>query len=172
MIVNFIGFYLAWIGLVLVGNLFIPFAIGLIALHLSMVVKSSRLRIAEVKLITSLVIVGVIVDNALTYFSVFNFPGNSSINFIAIPLWLVVLWACFAATIAHSLKPIGHSRLLQAAIGAVFAPMSYVAGQKLGAVEFVYSFLNTYIVLAVVWAFLLILSFQLKHFFFEREANE
>ena len=168
MVVNFVGFYLAWFGLILLGNTFIPIDIALIAAHLIIVVKAPEKRFAELKLITAIVIIGLLVDNALTAFSVFNFPNTSSSSFDAflIPLWLVVLWACFAATIAHSMQVMAKSKLLQVCVGAVFAPMSYIAGEKFGAVEFGYSLSVTFFILALVWSILLVSCFVLKDYFF------
>ena len=72
-----------------------------------------------------------------------------------VPLWLVLLWGAFAATLAHSLDTLRSKPLLSALVGGIFAPLSYLAGANFGAVDLGYSLMTTYITLCVVWGFTL-----------------
>ena len=49
-------------------------------------------------------------------------------------LWMVVLWTAFAATLRHSLHWTRRRYVLSVVAGAVFGPLAYVAGEKLGAI--------------------------------------
>ena len=100
--------------------------------------------------------IGITVDNVWVQLSVFDFGQRAFI-----PLWLVVLWACFAATLGHSLKFLTKSIYFQVIAGAVFAPLSYFAGERLSAVGFGYSHYFTFLLLSVSWALLMVIFFKL-----------
>ena len=53
-----------------------------------------------------------------------------------IPFWLVMLWACFGATLCHSLRFLAEYKILQILVGGGFAPLSYLAGYQFQVVEF------------------------------------
>ena len=162
MLFNLIGFNISWFGLVLLGQSFIPFALFWLGLHLYFC-KSSQ---AEFKLILSITIVGTLVDSILLSLDVLVFSER-----LIIPFWLITLWAAFAATIAHSLKFLAKSKKLQFIIGFIFPPLSYIGGASLSAVEFGYNLLVTYLILASIWAVLLVLFFYLKERFYSQEVQ-
>jgi len=70
------------------------------------------------------------------------------------PYWLVVMWLLFATTINHSLSWLVHKPLIAMVMGAVFGPMAFIAGEKLGAVVFVNQ-VAAMLALAVGWAILM-----------------
>ena len=153
MLVNIIGYNIIWFGLVYWGNLFMPISLLLLTAHLYFVAKGH----GELKLIFMITLIGFFVDSLLQYFSVFVFTSPNHI-----PYWLIMLWACFGATICHSLRFLDGSRVLQAIVGGLFAPLSYIAGYKLQAVNFGYSLIITYVVLSVIWAMLFVLFYSFK----------
>lgn len=157
MLINLLGFNLSWFGLILLGNSFIPLSLLWLGLHLYW---CKHLK-AEVKLILVIVTIGIFVDTALSLAGVLIFPGQQFI-----PLWLITLWAAFAATIAHSLQFLSRSILLQVLVGFMFPPLSYLGGASLSSVELGYSQVMTYLILALVWSSLLVLFFNLKEFFY------
>src|SRR5690554_7704503 len=59
-------------------------------------------------------------------------PEHSS---FIIPLWLILLWASFAATILHSMAWLLEKTWLAALLGAIAAPWSYYAGSLLKSIE-------------------------------------
>lgn len=162
MLFNLLAFNLSWFGLILLGNLFIPLTLVWLGMHLYW----CKHAIAEIKLILSIVLIGTLVDNLLLSAGILIFPHH---HFI--PLWLITLWAAFAATIAHSLQFLASSTLLQALIGFIFPPLSYLGGASLTSVEFGYSQLATYFILASIWSILLVLFFHLKEIFYGREIK-
>ncbi|KGJ91495.1 DUF2878 domain-containing protein [Colwellia psychrerythraea] len=151
--INLFGFNLVWLGLVSWGNHFIPFGFLFLISHIFFIAQSSR----EVQLILVVTVFGILVDSALVYYNVFIFDDGRHI-----PFWLMVLWPCFATTISHSLRFLSHSKPLQLFVGAVCAPLSYIAGHKLQAVDFGQSIASTYLLLSVIWAGLFVLFFYIK----------
>lgn len=163
MLLNLLGFNLSWFGLILLGNIFIPFSLFWLGLHLYWCEQVKP----EVKLILSIVLIGILVDTLLFSANILIFPNH---HFI--PFWLITLWAAFAATVAHSLQLLAHSRLLQALIGFIFPPLSYLGGASLSSVELGYGQLITFFILASVWSVLMVLFFHLKEIFYGRVKND
>jgi hypothetical protein len=163
MLFNLIGFNISWFGLVLLGKIFIPFALFWLGLHLYFCKKP----LAEFKLILSITLIGTLVDSTLLFLDVLQFHDR-----MIIPFWLITLWATFAATIAHSLKFLANSKILQFTIGFIFPPLSYIGGASLSAVEFGYNLLVTYFILASIWGGLIVLFFSLKERFYFQEIQE
>ncbi len=157
MLLNLLGFNLSWIGLVFFGNTFIPVTLLWLSLHLYWCKQVK----AEISLILSIVLIGTLVDSTLLLAEILIFP-----NYHFMPLWLMTLWAAFAATVAHSLQFLARSTLLQAVIGFIFPPLSYICGASLLSVDFGYSQLATYFILASIWSVLMVLFFHLKEIFY------
>lgn len=159
---NLVGFNLAWFGLVYWGNNFIPLCLLLLVAHFIFIAKSQN----EIPLILAITFIGISVDSVLVHFNVFIFVNGGHI-----PFWLMMLWACFATTISHSLRFLSTSKVLQFFVGGIFAPLSYIAGYKFQAVEFGQSMASTYLLLSVIWAGLFILFFYLKGKFIKAEVS-
>ncbi|XQW83389.1 DUF2878 domain-containing protein [Thalassotalea piscium] len=161
MLLNIIGFYISWFGLVLLGNSFIPIALLLLCIHLYYLSDVSD----ETLLILCITFIGIVVDSLLQLFNVFSFSGSH------IPFWLMVLWASFAATISHSLKVLASSRRFQFLVGGIVAPLSYLAGYKLKVIDFNQSLFVTYIVLGIIWANLFVLFFYLQSIIYKKDKH-
>ncbi|MCO4797668.1 MAG: DUF2878 domain-containing protein [Colwelliaceae bacterium] len=153
MLLNLLGFNLSWFGLILLGNIFIPLSLLWLGLHLYLCKDLKN----ELKLILTIVVIGTLVDTTLLSLDILIFPEHHSI-----PLWLITLWACFAATVAHSLQFLAQSSLLQVIIGFFIPPLSYLGGASLSAVELGYSHVTTYFILASIWSVLMVLFFHFK----------
>lgn len=162
MILNALGFQMCWLGLVLLGNSFVPFAIILLAIHLFFLSKGEY----EVLLVITIVCIGSLVDTFLTLSHIFVF---NSVLFV--PAWLIVLWACFACTITHSLSFLRNWPVLQVVTGLFIAPLSYFAGNKFNVVEFSYSPLITFFMLGVIWSVLMLLFFRLEFLLIQENSD-
>ena len=152
MLINIVGFNLCWFGLVWFGNDFIPFACLFLLMHL----YYSNVR-REHLLIITITFTGILVDSLLYGFGFYQFEQLGHI-----PFWLMVLWACFATTIAHSLHFLSVSKCWQMIVGAMFVPLSYIAGYQFGAVVFSHPILISYVALSLIWCLLLPLFFLFK----------
>ncbi|MES2627163.1 MAG: DUF2878 family protein [Pseudomonadota bacterium] len=108
---------------------------------------------------------GVLVDQLLTSAGLFVFSEKY------IPAWLIVLWLHFGLVLPQGLRFLAAlPRWLQVATGALAGPLSYFAGQQLGAVDFGLSVYPTMLLLATVWAMLLPLLLELTNIC-ERRKN-
>lgn len=143
MIINAILFNALWLGLVAIGNPFIPLAIAGLCFHLYIVDQPLH----EAKIIAAIAAVGLLTDVLLTFSGIFIFEHT--------PYWLLVLWLAFASTMNHSLKWVARIPYAAHVCGALFAPLSYLAAERFGAVSFGLSSLYTYLLLGLVWLVLL-----------------
>jgi hypothetical protein len=162
MLFNLIGFNISWFGLVILGQSYIPFALFWLGLHLFF----CKNPLAEFKLILSITFIGTLVDSTLLFLDILLFTER-----LIIPFWLITLWAAFSATIAHGLKFLAHSKVLQFTTGFIFPPLSYIFGASLSVVDFGYNLLVTYFVLASIWGGLMVLFFFLKERFYYQEIG-
>lgn len=135
MISNFILFQIGWFSVVLsaasgqayIGSLIIA---AIIVFHLF----TTKHRSNEIILIVLTLIVGLIWDSLMSMSGLFIYESGILLAQIA-PYWILAMWALFATTINYSMSWIkGRIRIAMIA-GAVFGPLSYYAGYKLGAVD-------------------------------------
>lgn len=124
----------------------IALALALAALHcLAAPQPAQEIRLAALSLVA-----GIPVDSLLQHFSVIEFrgmaPGGLS------PPWLWMLWVLFALTLNSSLSFLKSCHWsLVALLGAIFGPVSYLVGARLGAASFEASAVSLG-VLALTWA--------------------
>ncbi|MCB1136761.1 MAG: DUF2878 domain-containing protein [Chlamydiia bacterium] len=68
------------------------------------------------------------------------------------PLWLTSLYALFAMTVDHSLAWIQRHWSLAVISGALGGAFSYIAGERVHAVHFLWSYSTVVVAIAIVWA--------------------
>lgn len=130
---NALGFQAGWWACVLGAAqgwqwLAIAFSLLLVALHFLFLPQRS----ADVRLALSGLLMGVAVDSLLQGFSVISFAG-ARLGSLS-PPWLWMLWVLFALTLRSSLSfLLGLHWSLVAALGAVFGPLTYIVGARMGA---------------------------------------
>jgi hypothetical protein len=161
-LINLVGFNLSWFGLVYWGDAFIPISVSLLLIHLYFYGQKNH----ELLLVLLITLIGVFVDSLLQYFNIFVFEHSTHI-----PLWLIALWACFAATLCHSLDFLSRHKVLQLLVGGFLAPLSYVAGYKLNAVDFTLPLTTTYLILSLIWSILFICFYAVKHSLANKEVS-
>lgn len=79
------------------------------------------------------------------------------------PIWVVALWLSFGSVLQTTSRLLGPHRLLKAAaLGAIFGPLSYAAGQRLGAAVIMEPSWVAYCAIAAGWGLSLpaLLAFQ------------
>lgn len=151
---NLVGFQLIWWSLVLWGNAAVPFALLLLLAHL--VLHSSPRK--ELQLILVAALLGFAADSLLTLSGVFLF----SPAYLLPPLWLLVLWFAFAATLNQTLNWFSRRYRLAALIGGPGGSSTYLAASELGAVSLGPGSLPAVALLTLVWALLFPLLVWLK----------
>ena len=103
----------------------------------------------EIILIISGIILGFFVDSSFKFLSILSYvPLDSS--FLA-PLWIIAMWAGFCATLNHSLSWLKGNNIISFLMGAIFGPLSYLAGQKMGIIYFLVSPFYALTILAIAW---------------------
>lgn len=141
---NILLYQCIWIFSIFWGNIGACFGIALLLLHLTI----SKKRQADLRIMGSLLLIGLIVDGTLSQlnFFIFTTPGTP------IPFWLSVIWLGLAITPHHSLSWMKHKPLLSIFFGAIGGPLAYWAGVRLGAATFTNELLPSLAILACIWA--------------------
>ncbi len=111
----------------------------------------SRRHSSDLKLVVLSIILGLIVDSIWVQTGLMVFTDARPWGNIA-PAWIILLWIGFALTINHSLGWLTAHPLLAPLMGLIGGPLSYLAGLKLGAVEFHADTLVVSVYLAIAWA--------------------
>lgn len=144
LVVNAIGFQCCWAACVIGDSAWAAVVVPLFFMWHWVQRKPN-----EVKLIAAVTLFGALYDSTLFKLGLFNFPEHTG---FFIPLWLILLWAAFAATILHSMAWLLAKPWLAALLGAIAAPWSYYAGSLLKSIELTSPVL---VVIALVWGALL-----------------
>lgn len=155
LITNFLLFQIGWFACVLggaydqviIGSMI---AIAVIAYHLYQANDTAR----EIRLLILALIIGLVFESIFTFQGLARYSHGQVFDFIA-PLWMILMWPLFATTLNLSMRWLkGLTPLLIAMVGAIFAPLAYYAGNRLGAVEYDHFNLSM-IIIATAWALLL-----------------
>ncbi len=135
-VLNFVAFQLCWLACV-VGA-----AKGLRVLGVAAVVAWSVVHLAssaisverEAGLMLAAAALGFFGDSALIVGGWLQFPSHAQLG-APTTVWMVALWVAFSTTLGHSLGWLRGRYWLGALGGAVFGPLAYWAGSRLGAVD-------------------------------------
>jgi hypothetical protein len=126
---NFAGFQAVWLACVISaasGKPWIGLAVfaAVMTAHLWL----TRERAAELKLLGAAAAIGLAAESALLAWGGVRFPGGG------LPVWMIALWVNFASTLRLSLEWLSGRYALAAVLGAVAGPLSYLGGERLGAI--------------------------------------
>ena len=163
-IINFLLFQLGWFACVL-GGAYNQVLIGSIIVILVITYHFYRANDAkrELFLLTIALIIGFIFESIVTAQGLAQYEHGQVFSVIA-PLWMILMWPLFATTLNLSMRWLKSiTPLLASLFGAIFAPLAYYAGNKLGAVEYDNLTLSLSII-AIAWAALLpiLITFSMK----------
>ena len=154
-IANFVLFQLGWFACVLGGAYGYPLLGSLVAL---LIITYHCYRapdiVQESRLLLLALIIGLVFESIITSQGLAIYSNGQLFDFIA-PLWMILMWPLFATTLNLSMRWMkGLTPILVAIAGAVFAPLAYYAGNRLGAVS--YDDMTVSLsVIASAWALLL-----------------
>jgi hypothetical protein len=160
LLVNFIGFQVGWFACVLGAAidkelLGMIIALGIVIYH----VVAQADSINELKLVLAATVLGLFWETWVLSLDILHYPSHPEASFWA-PHWLIMMWALFATTINLSMGWLKGRWVLAVFMGAIFGPLAFVAGEKLGAVVFLDSTLSM-ITLAIGWGLLMPLLLSL-----------
>lgn len=152
---NFLWYQSVWFMAILGREAWEPALFVLLGLHL---IWCGNWR-AELRLMASCGILGVIADSALSLSGLYLFDPVPAM--LPIPLWLVGLWLGFAGTLNHSMSYLAARPWLASAASLAVAPLSYLAGARFGAVTFGLDVQAVAITIGATWAVLMLLFTRL-----------
>jgi hypothetical protein len=151
LVINFVAFQLGWFSSVIGAAKQMPWLgpvafLVVLLLHLRMV----RRPLAEVGLVIACGIIGMLFDSLLVAAGWVTYPSGLFSDILA-PYWIVTMWMLFGTTLNMSLGWLKGRPLLAALMGVIGGPLSYIAGHKLGGIEFL-NYHAAIAALAVGWA--------------------
>ena len=131
-LINFIVFQLIWF-LSICGAAaereLISVSLCLFFLAINLFI-SKNLR-ADLALIAQGVVLGIFIDTFLIHLNIISF--KSQYWGLISPLWMWVIWAALFSTVNSSMSWLKPRWAMAAVLGAIFAPLSYWAGVRMGA---------------------------------------
>ena len=160
LLINVAAFKLGWLSSVFGGAQQLPWlgpvvVFGAIAIHLARAKRPS----SELMLILSCGLIGAVFDSVLVAAGWVTFPSGMFSDVMA-PYWIVTMWMLFGTTINMSMRFMRGRPLLAAAFGFVGGPLAYIAGHKIGGIQFVDQ-AAAIAMLAVGWAVIMPLLMRL-----------
>lgn len=164
LLLNFVAFQASWFACVLGGAAQLPW-LGVVAVAATLLLHGwqSPAHQPELRLALSAGALGALWESVLVSAGVLVYPSGQLLSALA-PVWIVALWIGFATSLNVSMRWLKGRLLLAAILGAVFGPMSFWGGAKLGAVSFPDPVLAL-AVLAAGWALLMPLMVLLSERF-------
>jgi len=147
---NFMAFQAGWFTCVLgAANghpwLGVVATLIVVALHLQAVAAPAR----EAVLISVAMLLGLALDSAIVAAGWLTYPNGQFASGLA-PYWILCMWALFATTLNVTMRWMRDRYVLAAVFGAIGGPLSYLAGERLGAVEFAGGAVPV-VALAIAW---------------------
>jgi hypothetical protein len=110
----------------------------------------ARVPAKELKLLAICALGGLAFDSLLLWTGWVSYPNGAWVAGFA-PYWIVALWVLFGTTLNRSMSWLHGRAWIAAAFGAIGGPLSYLAGQKLGAMTLLQPS-AALIALAIGWA--------------------
>ena len=103
---------------------------------------------------------GVIVEAAFIALGALHYTGSSD-NAVLPPIWIIALWFAFGTLPHGSLGWLSGRIWLQLLLGAVFGPLSYLGGVRLGAANMGEPIVIPLAVIGCGWALAMALIFKM-----------
>ena len=154
LLINLTLFKAAWLACVFGAAAGVPMAgVAAVAVAAAVHLFLARDARSEAVLLLLAAAIGLSWESALVATGLVSYGVGYILPGIA-PYWIVAMWVLFATTLNSGMRWLRKSPLIASAAGAIGGPMSFLAGQKAGAV----TFSDTGLALAVIgigWAVLL-----------------
>jgi hypothetical protein len=148
--INLTLFKLGWLAVVFTAAAGMA-EVGVATVALVAVVHLVRAKSVsnELSLLIIAGLIGLAWETLLVQTNMLGYPASDA---GVAPYWIVAMWVLFATTLNVGMKWLRKNLFLAALAGAIGGPLSFIAGQKVGAVE-----LGDYsvLVIGIGWAILL-----------------
>lgn len=146
-VLNFAAYQLAWFAVLIGAARGLAWAGAAVALVVAGAHVLARKEPRDLKLMGICLAIGLLVDSTLALTAQVHFADWSQ---PVAPYWMLSLWIAFATTLNHSLRWLMNQPVAAALAGAIGAPLAYLAGARLGALEIVAPW-TTLPLIAVLW---------------------
>lgn len=157
---QFAGFKLCWFGLILIPQIALWPALLYWLWSIWQLAIKARLAVLGISLI------GMVMDTILLRSGVFSFGDTGYL-----PMWLMLLWGCFALVLVQVLAGWLRHWWLAAFVGAVTGPLAYWGGAALGG-QLLFADTPTFLLtLAPCWAVLLGATVYCRFLWSEDDAS-
>lgn len=154
LIINIVVYQVCWLACIIGAANGLPLVgVGLIAVAAAYHLYSADQPRPEFSLLIIAAIIGALWDSLPVALGWMVYPSGNVIEGAA-PYWIVALWVAFATTFNVSMRWFKKHLLLAAIFGAVGGPLAFLAGERLGGVEFT-SYPAPLTLLAIGWGFLM-----------------
>jgi len=158
MLFNYVLFQLGWFACVLgAANGWPTLGLPVVALAVLVHFWTARKAKREVCLLLICALSGLVFDSALLLTGWIEYPNGIWLPGLA-PYWIVIMWILFGTTLNRSLVWMRGRPRLSLLFGAVGGPLTYAAGQGLGAMNMLQP-VPAMAALAVGWGILLPMLF-------------
>ena len=154
MLINLFLFKAGWLAAVFAAASSLP-ALGTAVIGIAVAVHLLRSDEPhdEIQLLVLAATIGFVWESLLVYSGVVNYGASAGFAGLA-PYWIVALWVLFATTLNVGMRWLRKNLLVASVFGAIGGPMSFLAGEKAGAVSF--SVTSTaLVVIGLGWAVIL-----------------
>jgi hypothetical protein len=151
-VANFLMFYAGWFACVAGAGrkaLWAGPAAAAVLLLAHLALAPHRAREGALVLVVGLF--GFTVDTLQASAGIYSFSGTSVLPWLC-PPWMAALWMLFATTLNGSMQWLAGRYRLAAVLGALFGPLSYLAGERLGAIALSSDTVVSLGAIAIVWA--------------------
>lgn len=129
---------------------------------------ASAHRRADALLLACSAAIGFVIDSAFAQTHLINYSAALPWPDFA-PGWIVALWMSFALTLNHSLAYLKKHAVFAATLGAIGAPVAYLAAARWGALAFPSASTPALLMLAAGWALITPALCRLAQMLSERE---
>lgn len=161
LVCNYLAFYLIWVGcLYAAGHQLSCVAASFVGVYLVLhLLFVSERPIAELFLILAVIFLGTLNDCILTLSGIVTYMDAS---WLGTSWWMTGIWGCFGSTYWHTFSWLESRKLLAALLGAIAVPLCYLWGAEANVLSFSVNQQLALLIVAVLWAFLLPLSFVMS----------
>lgn len=136
LVINLSLFKVGWLAAVFAAASMLP-ALGTLAVLVVSGVHLYRAEHwqAELKLLVTAAVIGTVWESIVVQAGLLTYSTGTLAEGMA-PYWIVAMWVLFATTLNIGMRWLRRSWLIAAVAGAVGGPLSFIAGEKTGAVTF------------------------------------
>ena len=150
-IANFVLFQLGWFACIYGGAsghvaASVLFSLTLVAIS----VWQTPFKKNLLELFIKIGLYGLVGDTLLLQLGLLQFNSPVPFTFLS-PIWMVSLWILFASTLNQSMAWLSGKPLMGALLGAIFGPLSYIAGVEMGAANWG-NRLQAIVLIGLIWA--------------------